>query len=43
MKADGIMGLSNWKNETNVFDLAYKNKQILSPIFGFKLGMEELR
>lgn len=43
MKADGIMGLSNWKNESNIFDLAFRTKQIVSPIFGFKLGIEELR
>jgi hypothetical protein len=43
MKADGIMGLSNWKNESNVFDIAYENGQLVSPVFGFKLGMEELR
>ncbi|CAK73809.1 unnamed protein product (macronuclear) [Paramecium tetraurelia] len=32
----GIMGLSNWDEHTNIFESAYSNGQIQSPLFGFQ-------
>ncbi|KAM3129987.1 hypothetical protein pb186bvf_017883 [Paramecium bursaria] len=33
----GIMGLSNWLEYENIFDIAYKEGLIKSPLFGFKI------
>ncbi|CAD8064409.1 unnamed protein product [Paramecium primaurelia] len=32
----GIMGLSNWDQYNNIFESAYSNNQIQSPLFGFQ-------
>lgn len=42
IRADGLMGLSNWKNTSNIFDLGYQYGQLISPVFGFRLGMQEM-
>ena len=31
------MGLSNWLEYENIFDIAYKEGLIKSPLFGFKI------
>ncbi len=41
LKSDGIMGLSN-DNYANIFDLAYRDGLLASPMFGFQLGLLEL-
>ena len=38
MKADGILGLNNMKNYTNIFDQGYQDGQLVSNMFAFKLG-----
>jgi hypothetical protein len=35
---DGIMGLTNWKNYTNVIESSYKAGQIKSQLFGFEFN-----
>ena len=42
-QADGLMGLSNQKLYQNVFDVAYKNGELLSSRFAFELGVKELK
>lgn len=42
-KPDGILGLSNNKRESNIFDLAYESGQLISPIFAFDLGLRVLK
>lgn len=39
---DGIVGLSNDKRIPNFLDLAYEQGQIVSPVFGFSLGLEDV-
>ena len=40
MKADGIMGLNNMANSSNILDLGFKSGQLVSNMFAFKLGNE---
>jgi hypothetical protein len=42
-QADGIMGLSNFRSVPNLLDLAHKQGQLVSPKFGFELGLKELK
>ena len=39
-KSDALLGLSNEKKVPNIFDIAYKNNQLTSPIFAFQLGLD---
>jgi hypothetical protein len=38
-QADGIMGLSNYLYRPNIFEQAYKEGQLASSKFGFRLGL----
>ena len=40
-KSDGLLDLSNEKKVPNIFDIAYQNKQLASPIFAFQLGLDQ--
>jgi hypothetical protein len=42
MTANGVMGLSNSKIFPNIFDIGYINKQLVSSMFGFKLGKDKI-
>ena len=40
MKADGIMGLNNGRNSSNILDLGHSSDQLVSNMFAFKMGNE---
>lgn len=38
MKADGILGLNNMQNYTNIFEKGYSDGKLVSSLFAFRLG-----
>ena len=42
-KPDGILGLSNKKNDKNIFDLGFEQGQLVSSTFAFQLGLRFLK
>lgn len=38
-----MIGLGPSLNHANIFDIAYKNEQIASPVFAIQLGRREIK